>query len=241
MEKFILKSDAYRKMMKQSLIRTVPLLLVATFAGLFIADHNSPHTQDEVNILPFVIPATLALVGYGVYRGLKRQSEFLKSYSLTIDQNSITREQKDTPAIQFLVTDVSEIYKTSNGSFIIKASSTNDVIMVPVDVEKYSNIEALLNSIQPVQEHTPASFKPKYGMVLSLFSLALLLTVNLATNTILVAVSGTAFLSLMVWTLYTIHTSKNIDYRTKRKRWVIWLVMASVITVMYFKLTNSLG
>ena len=58
------------------------------------------------------------------------------------------------------------------------------------------------------------------------------------TNKIIVGVTGTALVALMVWSFIKMRSSKNVDNNTKRYVWWVILVLASVIAMMFFKLTG---
>ena len=80
----------------------------------------------------------------------------------------------------------------------------------------------------------------KLQAYLGFASLALLICVNVSFNKIVVAIAGTVFLAVTVYNFIQAQKSKNIDYRTKRTRWISLVLSFFVIYVMYIKLTGNL-
>ena len=98
-------------------------MLIAVIVGILISTINSKNQANNVNILPFIIPFAFLAVGFGIYRGVNRQKSLLDSYTLNITNNLIIREQLNTPTISIYFSDIREIAKLKNGSFLIKGRS----------------------------------------------------------------------------------------------------------------------
>ena len=76
----------------------------------------------------------------------------------------------------------------------------------------------------------------KYSIAITILTLALMFCVYTVTNKIIIAFSGTIFVAIMLWSLYEVRRSKNIDAKTKRGMWWVLLVLFSIIAVMIMKL-----
>ena len=64
-----------------------------------------------------------------------------------------------------------------------------------------------------------------------------MLCVYALNNKIIVGIAGVTLVVLMTWSFIKIRRSKNVDIKTKKSMWWILIVLASVIAVMFFKLT----
>lgn len=91
------------------LFRVVPLIVVATLVGLAIAHFNTKKDSDDFSMFPIFLPVIAIVVSTSVYRMLKQQKQLFESYVLSIDETSITREQRNTPTITISKWEVSEI------------------------------------------------------------------------------------------------------------------------------------
>lgn len=238
MQIFKIRQDGFKEIKKKMLQRSIPLLLIAGTVGITISTINSKQVKNEVNVLPIVIPVMAVALGFGIYRGVNRQKDLFESYTLTITNNLITREQLNTPTISIYFNDVKEIAKHKNGSFTIKGKETVDLIGIPAQIDNISQLETALQQIQPIVVKDKVSFMEKYQSLTGLATLGLMLCVYTVSNKIIVALTGTTLVALMVWSFIKIRNSKNVDNKTKRSVWWVLLVLASVIAVMIFKLTG---
>jgi hypothetical protein len=238
MQTFKIRQDGFKEIKKQMLIRTIPIVLIAVTVGIVISPINSKDKAEDINILPIIIPLVAASVGFGLYRGVNRQKALFESYTLTITNNLITREQLNTPTISIYFNDIKEIAKHKNGSFTIKGKDAVDLIGIPAQIDDYTQLETALQQIQPIVAKNQVSFIERYQSLTGLVTVGLMLCVYTVNNKIIVALTGSTLLALMIWSFIKIRGSKNIDSKTKRSVWWVALVLASVIAVMFFKLTG---
>lgn len=238
MEQFEIKKDAFKEIRKALLIKAIPNLLLAALFGFAIAYFSNNEQHSDVKTLPFAIPLILGLLAIGLYRGIKRQEMLFHSYRLILDNNSIIREQINTPTITISYSDIKEIIKNSNGSFTIKGSTTVNVIGVPSQIEDYEKLEKLLSEIKPITEKMHAPFLQKFRGLISILSLGSMAAVAISKDKLIVGVSGAVLLAVLGYSFFEIRRSKNIDNKTKRIVWWVILVATSIGTVMYYKLTR---
>ena len=238
MKVFKIRQDGFKEIKKQSLIRTIPIMLIVVAAGIVIGPINSKDKAAEINVLPIFIPVVVAALGFGLYRGISRQKSIFESYTLTITNNLVTREQLNTPVISIYFNDIKEIVKNKNGSFTIKGLNSAGLIGIPAQIDDYSQLETALQQIQPVIIRDKVSLLQKYQSLTGWVTIGLMLCVYTVNNKIIVGLTGTALVALMSWSFMNIRSSKNIDNKTKRNLWWVLLVIASVIGVMVFKLTG---
>jgi len=237
MEEFKTRADAFKELNRKILIRTAPILLVAVFAGITLSHFNMKEQQGDVNVYPFVIPFCLAVVGVGLYRGVTRRKKIFNSYTLTFDNNIITREQYNTPTISILYDEVTEIIKGSNGSFTIKGKSAINVIIIPAQIENYEKLEKLLSEIKPFTLPVNRPLLKKSIAILPLLAIGLMAVVYLSNNKIIVLICGISTLIMLGYSFYSIQTNKNIDFKTKRSSWWVIVVGLSIGGGTYYKLT----
>ena len=95
-------------------------MLIAGAAGITITVNNQQLSETIVNPQFVIIPFAVTALGFGLYRGVMRLKTLLESYTLTITNNLITREQFITPTISIYFNEVSEISQQKNGTLTIK-------------------------------------------------------------------------------------------------------------------------
>jgi hypothetical protein len=237
MQEYNMKPDGFKEIRKQILIRTIPIMVVAITVGLLIGSLNSSDKYADINTLPILIPIILLLVGIGLYRGINRQKTLFESYKITIAENLVKREQLNTPIISIYFNDIQEIIQKSNGNFIVKGPEPKNVIIIPAQVNNYSELYNALNQIRPIITKPSNSLFQKYQFLFVLLTLTLMVLVYTVSNKIVVATSGSFVILILMWSLIIIHTNKNIDIKTKKSSWWALVIVASVIYIMYNKLT----
>lgn len=238
MQTFKIRQDGFKEIRKKTLLRSIPILLIAVTVGITISTINSRGKDNDVNVLPFVIPLAVLALGFGVYRGMNRQKALLDSYTLTITNNLITREQYNTPTISIYFNEVEEIAKHKNGSFTIRGKDFSDLIGIPTQIDNYSQLETTLEVIKPIMIKNKVPLLEKYQSLTGLVTVGLMLCVYTVECKIIVGLTGSALAALMIWSLIKIRKSKNVDIKTKKSVWWVLIVLASVIAIMIFKLTG---
>ena len=238
MEQFEIRKDAFKEIRKALLIKAIPNLLLVALFGFAIAYFSNNKQHNDVKTLPFAMPLILGLLAIGLYRGIKRQETLFHSYRLILDNNSIIREQINTPTITISYLDIKEIIKNSNGSFTIKGKSSLNVIGVPSQIEDYEKLEKLISEIKPITEKMHAPFLQKFRGLISILTLGSMAAVAISNDKRIVGVSGTVILAILGYSFFEIRRSKNIDFKTKKIFWWIILVAASVSSILYYKLSS---
>lgn len=251
MHSFKIRPNAYKTVQKKMLFRGIPIMLIA--AGIIylvavqstgdnINDIKGAYNSDSyIDWLPYLIPLVSILIfaGFGFYRGLDKIKKMYNSYELLITDNLISREVVNTPTVSIPLNEVQEIIKHKNGSYVIKGSKANDLFLVPKYIEAPEQLELLLNQIKPIAPKGKAIMQLKLLALISFINFGLMMCVLYFQNKIIVAVTGTLFVVLFIWNLIRIQKSKNIDYRTKKTRWISLVAVLIVIYFMITKLTGS--
>jgi len=218
MEQFKIRQGGFNELRKQMLAKKIPLVVIAVAVGLAIFQFSANNQNSNVNVWPYIIPMALLSVGFGLYRGMNRQRKLFESYTLSISDDSIVREQTNTPTIKIAFSDVNEIIKNSNGSFTIKGRTALDVIGIPAQIDNYEHLETTLNFIRPLNVFTKQAASQKLTLPITLATAALMATVYLATNKILVGISGILLTGILIYSFIQIQRSKNIDKKNKTSK-----------------------
>ena len=237
MEQFKIRKDGFKEIKKEALIYIIPIMLIAAFGGIAISYFIISEQQSGVNTFPFTILLVLVLIGFGISRGIGRQKDIYESYKLTIDNNSITREQNNTQTITISITDISKIRKNSNGSFIIQGDSAINVIIVPAQIENYEKLEQLLSEIKGISCKSRKTYLQM--LLLGLFTtliVGLIVVTYVVKDKIIVGICGTILLIIMGYSIFVNQRNKNIDNKTKKGMWASILVMAGIIGLMFYKI-----
>ena len=238
MYQFRNKENGFKELRKQVLIKIIPLGLIAVTGGIAMSEINSNNRGNDVNVLPFVIPMALVAMSVGLFLGIKRQKALFESYILTIDENTITRQQDNTPTVSIQKDAISDIIKNVNGSITIKGKDSRDIIGVPAQIENRSELETHLRAFKDITVKSSEHILQKLIIPLVLIVVGLLAIVNISTHKLLVGVSGTLLLVILIASFIQTQRSKNVDSKTKRSMYFLIFVLINIVGQMYLKLNG---
>lgn len=233
MEQYKIRPEGIRQIRNQSLKQSVPLTLLAVATGCFMSYPNFNSTT-----MMLFIPLMVGVISFSIYKGAARVEQLFGSYTLTIDEEGITREQFNTPSIRIPFVSISMIDKNATGGFTIHGAKTVDKIIIPPQIQEAERLEERLNRIKTVAVHASPSFMDKYRIVIAVVNLASMAVVFMMSNKIAVAIAGILLLNLNGWSLFMIFQSKNIDRRTKRSMYILLPFLLFILFAIYYKLSR---
>lgn len=233
MEQYKIRPEGIWQIRNQSLRQSVPLLLVAVATGCFMSYPNFNST-----VMLLFVPLMIGVVFFSIRKGAARLEQLFGSYTLAIDEDSILREQFNTPSVKIPFNSISAIEKNMAGGFTISGAKPADKILIPAQIERIEELEKSLHGIKNISLQASPSFFDKYRILLTLINLASMVIIFMVSNKMAVALAGVCILGLTGWSAFTVFQSKNIDRKTKRSMyWVIPVLLAVLFTV-YYKLSH---
>ena len=235
---FRIKEGGFVEIKKAMIIKTIPIALLAAGAGLGMRFFNPNEHSSGVNSLLFVVPVVVGALAFGIYRAINRHKALFESYKLIVNENEIVREQINTETISIPHNEVKSIIKTSKGILTIVGKSASEIIGVPSQIDDSEELEELLAQNHSITYSDKKSLIGRYIGIIILLTLGLMASVYISSNKLVVGVAGTILIMLIGYSLYEAHRNKNIDKKTKKSMIWLFLVLFSIIGVMYFKLTG---
>jgi hypothetical protein len=234
MHQFKISSAGIAGVKRKTMRTTVPLMVVAVLVGGFLPELAGRGRNMNANTILILVPFMAGVLGFGFWKGFKRQRQLLESYTLTVETHDLVREQFDTPTVRIPKKDVAGITQHANGSFTIKGSNgTGEIIVLP-QVENHAELARLLGEISPVTVLTSTPVLQKYSTLLGLVMVGLFALHFIAASPVAVAGSGVALIGLLLWSFFTIVRNKNVDNKTARgSYWVLFVILAVIIRIIY--------
>lgn len=219
----------------------ITIMIVVNAGDLINNDGTTANRFVWTNELLLLLAIVVMAMGAGaftLYRILSKLKTMFESFELQISDNLIARERLNTPTISIYLKDVQEVVKCKNGSFLVRGANANDLIIIPKQIDDYDQLETALAQIKPITAKSKKAVMQKIQALLVLVAVGLMICVNTVNNKIIVAIAATGFTAIMIWNLVQTQKSKNIDYRTKRSRWIALLAVAAIIYLAVQKLTS---
>jgi hypothetical protein len=252
---FRIPPNGIKEIRKKMLLYGIPFSLISIAITLLITfsiyddgheqikpDSELYNTSSPYDWLSWAIPVIIivTVAGFSTVRTLRRVKKMYESYELTISENLIAREQVNTPTISIYLGEVEEIIKRRNKGFMVRGKTERDIILIPAQIENYDQLETALNEIKPITRKGKTTTLLRVRGLLGLLAIVLMICVYTVENKIIVGVAGILFTGIYIYSFILTQKSKNIDYRTKRKRWVILLMVLIILGFTILKLTDQL-
>lgn len=234
MREFTITEDGLKKIKKRILIRIILLSLIIGICGFLIIQYR--FNDDNDPFFPFFLAAALITsMTFSITRSIKVIMEQMKSFKLSVSDNVIKKEAKNTPIIALSGEEIKQIIKLPNRNFFIQGKDYRNLIIVPSNISDDATLEPLLKSIAPIRKanylfyltFTPFLFFPILPLLAIIF-----LTKN---NTIMVICAIiTITLLIRMWLFY--RKNKLVDNRTKRRSGIILLLIFFIVVYVVSKL-----
>ena len=234
MQKFKIAESSYKEIRKRLLIGSLITIVIIGCISILTTDHGT--IRFNTSTLSFMIPYLIVVFGLIFFSVFRRQKKMLLSYSVTISDEGITREQAGAPPLTISFMEIKEIVKTKRGAFIIRGLQRKDVILIPYGIEDKDTLEDRLAELAPISSKSQDPAYKHYRNFLSFGGLVMMLCATTVSNKTLIAISGTLSIGLYVWAFYEINTNNNLPVSTRRRSYIYFLIILLVLATMYTKL-----
>jgi hypothetical protein len=201
--------------------RKVKQILLFTVTGILILILQSLRLRQEdmliglISLIGYTVVISVVMI-LGYFYDLRKERRRLLSYILTIDEQSIIREEFNTPTIQILRKDVVKIEKDVEGFLIIKSCQKEDVISIHPKTDNYDVLEDLLNQVKEVELSTAVSFMKKFELLFILLAITAMGFIFNSNVKLSLLIAGLVFVIFSIWSYNDIKSDKNVDMETKR-------------------------
>lgn len=230
---FTINENGRKALQKTTLKRTFVIVIPLIITVILINYYQRGGQSEDLILLLLLIPIIGSAMGIGVFIGMKRQKKAFESYTLTISDQEIIREQLNTPTISIPFADIKSIDRNAKGFTIRSSSSAKDIIQIPAQIDNIEELGVLLSQIQPIGGEVEKTLIEKHSNLFTILSTGLVLATLASNNKSVVSICGVLVLLLLGYSFYELQTSKNIDRKTKNTSWVILLVLISLAAKMY--------
>jgi hypothetical protein len=176
------------------------------------------------------------LFSFILARGIRIQKKLLRSYVLTVENGFIVREQAGTPPIAFSYEDIGSITRTFAGGFLVLCPATNEVILIPPQIERRDELERLLNTIRPVVPQKGPKLWMSARPYVAPFVIVLLFGMFTADPQWMVLISGLLLIPLIAYAFVSIQKSRMLPVGLKQLSWTLVVAIGVIIWWMWYRL-----
>jgi hypothetical protein len=240
METYIVSRDAYKRLLRKRLTILIPAMAVIMLGLIGLSLYTSRSSDGVYNAVS--TPLILAVIGFIYYRSIRKQIQLVHSYSLTLSDSEITREQKSTPTITINFMEIKEIQKTNKGGFIIKGRTARDIIYVPNLMENAAELEQRLQAFAPVTPTGTRFSFPKYMALIYFAGIAAYITSITVQNVILSVLAGVVAFGILIVMFVSVRRSRNATKSMRRAGWIYLYFAVLILIAMCAKIVGySIG
>ena len=215
MQQFTTKKNGFRALRKKLLISLIISYGLGVVVMVLFSTTNTPGEQDDNSLLIKLMIVALVFA-FSTYSTLKRQKKMFESYRLTITDDSVIREQHNTPTITIPKNTINEITRTAAGMYCIVGESKLNAIVIPAQIEDPDDLERLLAEIKPITMKASGRLLQYFQITMIVLIFAVICMGLLSESRIILTLSGTAMCALLIWGFVIIRHSRNTDRRMKR-------------------------
>lgn len=238
MEIYRINKDVYLKMIRKRFRIIIPLVLLIILVG-FGANLYTARNGEFAFMAVFFVLFT-GFIGFSLYRSTRKQMQQVLSYTLTLSDNEITREQDSTPTITINFMEVKEIIKTKKGGFVIKGRTARDIIHVPHLIDNAGELEQRLQGFAPIATTGSTLSLEAYQSLIYLLGLAGFITSLTVNNDIIAILAGAVAIAVLIGLFTIVRRSKNANTSMRRRSWSYLLFALLIAYTLYTKIEHAL-
>lgn len=221
-----------KKLIRRAIIMTLIMACFCLAAGYFVFRKDIA-SNDLVSLFIY-LTIMVFLFGMLMVKNIKKQRKAAETYTLTINDELISREQADLPALSIKMNEIKKISRTSAGNLLITGPGMLQYIDIPSEIDHYTQLYEILNNIKPVKQVS-------YNHVLLIVTISILsgiatLGIFAGTNKVIIAICGTLISAMLLFYIYLILSGKYGDEKTKKKLWLYFIAAISYIAITINKL-----
>ncbi|MDH4471060.1 MAG: hypothetical protein QE487_00545 [Fluviicola sp.] len=237
-EEFGITSAGIRDILRKTFNRVFPLILVLVLGGITIPilqeiKMGEKENLDVFDLIPVGIIAVFLLIS--IFRTKKRLEKIYSGYSLTFENESITRTAPMMPTLTIPFQEITQVKKTAMGGFAVIGSLRLNTLFIPAQVENIERVEELLIAIPTVTITEKSTLLEKLGLPIVLSMLLLFGAFILSDHPVIIISTGTTMCIVLIYSFVIVQKSKMYDQHSKNKSWISLLVMCSILATMYFR------
>lgn len=208
---------------------------IAAAGGVITSSLKSNGAYQDVRFLPLFFLVMGLPLGYGLLRAYKRAKAYYEGYLLTIDTDTITHTQPGYQDVVLYKNDVIAIGQYPDGGFAV--ATDKGQLIIPAGLSDHDELCSQLASIKPLETTTRLPFFFRYRNAILITVLGAYICFLTMKDKIVIASLGSVLTVLLVWAGYKVWSSPAVDQRIKRKLWIMFLLLFSLIarTVLVLK------
>ena len=242
MKTYTVKPDGFNAVRRRMLITGISTFSISFLGAalLLSAGGLTPLGFGLLFIIVFVAG------GIAIRRSIQHQRETWSSYTLTLEDDYILKQQSHHADIRINLDEITAIQKAYTGDIVVKTKSWKKYILIPKGLNGFDEVESYLAGLKPIK-------KQPVALMLSVFATVAVISLS-AVGAIGVYLQGytpsllTIFLVVIILLimslilLVVLRRMPGVDERARPKRWhLIFMIGYILLLVISFLAFFALG
>lgn len=234
MKEFKLPEKQVELAKRKVLTNALPIILIASVAGIYIGLSRTASNSDVYNVLVIVIIISLLSIFIGLRLGIKNNNDAIRSYRIELLEDSIKKYQKNTPVIEISKSEIKTITEVIKKGLIIKTDNVNKYIYIPVGLEGYENLKESLSQWVEIKSINKSSNQ----LLLIVAALGVVVgfaVIMLCNSAYIVIPVGIVLSTVLIWSNYKVKTNPHVDARLKKNLFItLFPITFIIIRILLF-------
>ena len=206
MRHFTTTKDRFPEVRNKVLIGIISVYGIVAFVILYM--FTSSKTEPDYTWV-YTLTIIAPVLAFSTYRTIKRQKKMFETYLLTITDDTVIREQDNTPTITIAKDRIKKIIRTSAGIYCVIGESQLNAIAIPAQIEDRDDLEQLLSGIMPITAKTSGNALQWFYLAIGMLAVAAAFMGLASEDRIVFTLSALVICGVMLWGFVVIHRSKK--------------------------------
>lgn len=219
-----LLDGAIQRYRKALLLRVLPLMLIAMVFALYvgIGSEGDPGLAVVSTVL------IGGAVGFGAWRGFRRQLDSLRTLEIVVTDEWIARRQKGFNPLQIDFSDIRRILYVRGRGLTVFGPGVQAFITMPEEVEDFESIRSRLEAVHPLEVRDKVSPWARLAPMILLLFVAGFAVVALSEDKRVVLGLGIPLVVTLGAGMVMALRSPQLDERTRKGLWIGFLPLIAM-------------
>lgn len=220
-KEFRLGEEFFLHFRRATLVRTLPLILLAGAGGLVVARGDS-------DMPPGIAVAVICFLLLTAWRHYRQQAERFRGFRVLLSASGLQRNQPGLTEVFIPASQISRVAALPGKSLTVYGPTPQQVIVIPATTEGYQQIREVVDAWCPPEVSAQARLSSQLPAIAGVATIVALVTVFRSENAVIVMPVGLALIVFLGWAISSVRRSPHLDAGLKRSLWLVLVPIAAI-------------
>ncbi|MBI1182986.1 hypothetical protein GC194_01850 [bacterium] len=236
MNTYKLIPDAFLAISKKIKINSISINFIALLGAAALLFFKSESDETTLTVLPLALIPGSIIFWFRLPKIINQQKEKWMSYELHINEDTITRKQRGLPDVNIMKSELHSIETSPNGNLLLKTARKNHFIIIPAGIANRQEMMADLKNFTDLEPSLKKN-NPFIIAVAVAVVVVILLTLLFTSSSLTMSLTLSLLITgILIWSFIKIQLSNEIDKKTKKKAYIVFMLIVAI----FFKVIETL-